>query len=149
MGCAECLQGWLQAGKKCYRDLTGIPPVQTGAALGGTTYFTIIVLIQISGVVAECFLMYRLRERFVVPLKDMLILATATLIQIARMLAIDIVVLKVRYRPIYAAARCSCAPEMQPDYRPHGHLSVLLSQSVGACNRRRPTAFRLARLLRA
>lgn len=35
-GCMACAPGWLQGGRGCYAHLEDLPPVQVGAALGGT-----------------------------------------------------------------------------------------------------------------
>ena len=53
----------LQAGAGCYAELEDIPAVQTGAALGGTTYFVLIILTQALGMACEVFLIRRLLRR--------------------------------------------------------------------------------------
>jgi hypothetical protein len=77
-GCVECFGGWagggraggggrsdchnssyLQAGAGCYKQLEDIPAVQTGAALGGTTYFVLIILTQALGMACEIVLIRR------------------------------------------------------------------------------------------
>lgn len=63
-GRANCQnESLLQAGSGCYAQLEDIPAVQTGAALGGTTYFVLIVLTQALGMACEVVLIRRLLRR--------------------------------------------------------------------------------------
>ena len=107
-GCVECFSGgygtaggrtdcrnesYLQAGSGCYEKLEDIPPVQTGAALGGMTYLVLIILTQVLGMACEISLIRRLMRRNLMPRKELLILGTALLIEVSRMLLVDIFVL--------------------------------------------------------
>lgn len=53
----------LQAGAGCYAELEDIPSVQTGAALGGNTYFVLIIMTQVLGMACEVLLIRRLLRR--------------------------------------------------------------------------------------
>lgn len=92
--CAECHEGFFQIGRKCVEHLDDIPPVKTGAALGGMTYYVLIVLLQFAGAASELALIRRLRRRGVMPTKELMVLLIALSIEILRMLMVDIFVLQ-------------------------------------------------------
>ena len=63
-GRSDCRnESLLQAGAGCYAELEDIPAVQTGAALGGSTYFVLIIMTQALGMACEIFLIRRLLRR--------------------------------------------------------------------------------------
>ena len=90
--CMECHDGWIQGGRGCFAFLEDLPPVQVGAALGGSFYFVLIVATQISGIVCEVGLIHRVYS--ILPGREKFILLTALAIEIVRMLVIDVFVLQ-------------------------------------------------------
>ena len=69
--CRECNEGYFNHGAQCFRYLENIPPAMVGAALGGTTYFVLIILTQAMGMSCEIFLILRLRKRNLMPRKEL------------------------------------------------------------------------------
>lgn len=92
--CQECEDGFLQTGQQCFKHLDNIPPVKVGAALGGSTYFGLIVATQVLGATSEILLIRRLRKRELMPAKEFFILITALAIELTRMFMVDAFVLQ-------------------------------------------------------
>ena len=69
-------------------------PVSTAAALSGTTYFVMIVMAQVLGATCQLGLMRRLRWRRLLSRREMIILLIALGIEVTRMLAVDLFMLR-------------------------------------------------------
>ena len=93
-GCYECKPGYINGGLKCFDDLAALPPVSTAAGLGGQAYFTLIILAQVLGASCQVMLMVRLIGRRLLSRREAAILIIALGIEIVRMLAVDLYMLR-------------------------------------------------------
>jgi len=109
--------------------------MKTGAALGGITYFILIVMTQILGMVSEITLIRRLVRRKLMPRKELVILLIAIGIELARMFLVDIFVMQEyfggrSYQIFRQPTACTAGSWMSwrgadsqwycPDLAPHG-----------------------------
>mmetsp|Transcript_127342 Transcript_127342/g.284013 ORF Transcript_127342/g.284013 Transcript_127342/m.284013 type:complete len:635 (-) Transcript_127342:19-1923(-) len=92
--CDECAPGYYNLGTQCFKYLENFPPLTTGAALGGTIYFILIVTTQSAGIASELLLIRRLVRRKLMPRKELWILGCALFIEISRMFLVDIFVMQ-------------------------------------------------------
>lgn len=94
LDCERCTQGWFNFGTQCFKYLENLPPMMTGAALGGSTYFALIIAIQFFGLVSEICLIRRVTSRKLMPRKELFVLGTALFIEVSRMFLVDIFVMQ-------------------------------------------------------
>eukprot|EP00929_Paragymnodinium_shiwhaense_P061252 TRINITY_DN30585_c0_g1_i1.p1 TRINITY_DN30585_c0_g1~~TRINITY_DN30585_c0_g1_i1.p1 ORF type:complete len:681 (-),score=96.47 TRINITY_DN30585_c0_g1_i1:99-2141(-) len=92
--CQHCNEGMYNLGTQCFKYLENFPPMKTGAALGGTFYFMLIIFTQCSGIFTEVVLIRRLVLRRLLPRKEFYILAVALFIEISRMVLVDFFVMQ-------------------------------------------------------
>jgi len=92
--CDRCVPGWYNLGAQCFKYLENLPPFTTGAALGGTTYFILIIATQCFGIFSEVGLIRRLMRRHLMPRKELIILGCALSIEIMRMFLVDVFVMR-------------------------------------------------------
>lgn len=92
--CAVCSEGYHNLGAQCFKHLENMPALKTGAALGGTTYFVLIVAIQCIGIVSEVLLIRRLFRRKLMPRKELVILCMALCTELVRMFLTDVFVMR-------------------------------------------------------
>jgi hypothetical protein len=92
--CDMCAQGYYNLGTQCFKYLENLPAIKTGAALGGLTYFVLIVGTQCLGILTEVILIRRLVRRKLMPRKELIILLLAMSIELARMFLVDIFVMQ-------------------------------------------------------
>mmetsp|Transcript_37621 Transcript_37621/g.70293 ORF Transcript_37621/g.70293 Transcript_37621/m.70293 type:complete len:674 (-) Transcript_37621:70-2091(-) len=93
-GCRLCKKGLYNGGMKCYKELEDLPPVKTGAALGGHFYYHAIIVVQVLGAMSEIILLARLRRRRQIIGKEMCVALTALLVEILRMILVDLFLLR-------------------------------------------------------
>ena len=93
-GCEICKEGYINGGLQCFDDPSFLPPVSTAAGLGGSFYFVIIIMAQVTGICCQLALMTRLFRRQLLSKRESIILLTALGIEITRMLAIDLFMLR-------------------------------------------------------
>jgi len=115
-GCRVCRQGFINGGLKCFEHLEDLPPILTGARFGGGFYFALIVATQVGGAVSEVVLIRKVQRQGRLPRRELFVLATALLIEVTRMLLVDVFLLQkyfdgAAYRvfraPVRAPVRCS------------------------------------------
>mmetsp|Transcript_33030 Transcript_33030/g.60559 ORF Transcript_33030/g.60559 Transcript_33030/m.60559 type:complete len:647 (+) Transcript_33030:79-2019(+) len=92
--CNLCAEGTINGGFQCFDNVDDLPPVRAGAALGGSTYLVLIILVQVAGGSSECGLIYWCRKRDLLQEKELVILALALIIEVLRMLLVDIFLLQ-------------------------------------------------------
>eukprot|EP00931_Biecheleriopsis_adriatica_P073611 TRINITY_DN47861_c0_g1_i1.p1 TRINITY_DN47861_c0_g1~~TRINITY_DN47861_c0_g1_i1.p1 ORF type:complete len:633 (-),score=106.97 TRINITY_DN47861_c0_g1_i1:16-1878(-) len=93
-GCLTCADGFVNHGAQCFKYFENFPSQQVGAALGGSTYFVLIVTTQVLGVCVEICLIQRLRRRQLMPRKELIVLVLALIIEITRMFMVDLFMLQ-------------------------------------------------------
>lgn len=104
----------------CYERLEDLPPMTSGGVLGETLYFSLIVIVQVSGCLYEMYLIYKLKRQNLLPGKELFVLILALLAEVIRMLLVDVFVLQQYFsgrtysiirRPIAAASGLCGGPE--------------------------------------
>jgi len=91
--CDLCHTGYYNLGMQCFKHLENMPPLRTGAALGGTTYFALIVMTQVAGLTSEFILIRRLMKRKLMPRKELIVLVIAISLEIVRISMVDIFIM--------------------------------------------------------
>lgn len=132
--CNYCKEGFINGGLGCFDDVSQLPPVSTAAALGGTTYFVMIITAQVLGAACQLGLMWRLRQRRLLSKRENIILVIALFIEVTRMLTVDVFMLRdyfsgreyqarcvrnLRWQG-FAHARCACTTGVQSSDKRNG-----------------------------
>lgn len=113
-GCSKCTSSYFNSGGKCYETLEELPPVSFGGIVGGANYLALIIAVQVLGCAIEILLIRRLRRAGLLPNKEFIVIMLALTLEVARILLIDLVVLRdygtVRSYSIFGS------PETQDSY---------------------------------
>jgi len=109
--CNLCTEGTINGGFQCFDSVDELPPVTAGAALGGSTYLVLIILVQVAGGSSECGLIYWCRKHDMLQQKEVVILALALILEVFRMLLVDVFLLQqyfsgMSYRVYRAPVEC-------------------------------------------
>lgn len=89
--CRECSDGFFNYCGQCFKYYENLPALSVGGFLGGAIPFALIVVMQIGGVISEFLLIARLQRRGMLPTRELVVLALAITIQVARMCLVDVV----------------------------------------------------------
>lgn len=92
-GCAKCKEGLINVGAKCFSRLEDVPPMKIGNVFGRIFFFRMIVATQICAAFFNVFLIQRLCRRKMLPGKHLVILVMVLLVAVARMVAMDTLML--------------------------------------------------------
>jgi len=118
--CNLCAEGTINGGFQCFEHVDELPPVRAGAALGGATYFTLIILAQVAGTGCEISLIHLCRKHNMLQQRELFVLILALFIEVLRMVLVDIFLLQqyflgLSYQIYRAPVHCSTLPGLSTD----------------------------------